>query len=211
MELDLHGGGIDARGAAFPGISFYVLLGRGKDYAWSLTSSTLGPIDDYARSSAATTRTTATRARAARWGASTPARSRARRASPTVDSLFRTTVHGPVIGYATVGGGASRSRASARRAAASCSRRSPSQDLNTNKPRNAAEFLRSAARLEMTFNWVYADDRDIAMFSSGRLPIRPDTVDPGLPTLGTGDYEWRGFAPVRAATRRRSTRERRDR
>ena len=48
LELDLHGGGIDARGAAFPGISFYVLLGRGKDYAWSLTSSTSDLIDDYA-------------------------------------------------------------------------------------------------------------------------------------------------------------------
>ena len=39
MELDLHGGGIDARGAAFPGLSFYVLLGRGRDFAWSATSA----------------------------------------------------------------------------------------------------------------------------------------------------------------------------
>ena len=47
----------------------------------------------------------------------------------------------------------------------------------------------------MSFNWVYADDRDIATFSSGRLPIRPDTVDPGLPTSGNGDFEWRGLLP----------------
>src|SRR5688500_9752699 len=109
--------------------------------------------------------------------------------------LFRTTVHGPVIGYATVDG---------RRVAISRKRSTRGrellsglawQDLNTNKPKNAREFLRSASRLEMSFNWVYADDRDIATFSSGRLPIRPGTVDPGLPTSGNGDFEWRGFLP----------------
>ncbi len=47
MELDLHGGGIDARGAAFPGVSLYVLLGRGRDYAWSATSSGSDNIDQY--------------------------------------------------------------------------------------------------------------------------------------------------------------------
>jgi acyl-homoserine lactone acylase PvdQ len=31
------------------------------------------------------------------------------------------------------------------------------------------------------------------MFSSGRLPIRAPGIDPGLPTVGTGDYDWRGF------------------
>jgi acyl-homoserine lactone acylase PvdQ len=47
MELDLHGGGIDARGAAFPGVSLYVLLGRGKDYAWSATSAGSDITDEY--------------------------------------------------------------------------------------------------------------------------------------------------------------------
>jgi acyl-homoserine lactone acylase PvdQ len=31
------------------------------------------------------------------------------------------------------------------------------------------------------------------MFSSGRLPVRHPQVDMGLPTNGTGKYEWRGF------------------
>jgi acyl-homoserine lactone acylase PvdQ len=47
LELDLHGGGIDARGAAFPGLSFYVLLGRGKDFAWSATSANSDIVDHY--------------------------------------------------------------------------------------------------------------------------------------------------------------------
>ena len=52
--------------------------------------------------------------------------------------------------------------------------------------------------MELTFNWVYADSRSIAQFTSGRLPVRPATVDPGLPTKGTGDYEWQGFLPASA-------------
>jgi acyl-homoserine lactone acylase PvdQ len=47
LELDLHGGGIDARGASFPGLSFYVLLGRGKDFAWSATSANSDIADQY--------------------------------------------------------------------------------------------------------------------------------------------------------------------
>ncbi|HET9469897.1 MAG TPA: penicillin acylase family protein, partial [Usitatibacter sp.] len=38
LEEDLHGPGIDARGAAFPGVNQYVQLGHGRDYAWSATS-----------------------------------------------------------------------------------------------------------------------------------------------------------------------------
>ena len=47
LELDLHGGGFNARGAAFPGISFAVLLGRGIDYAWSATSAGSDLVDQY--------------------------------------------------------------------------------------------------------------------------------------------------------------------
>jgi len=195
LELDLHGGGIDARGAAFPGISFYVLLGRGKDYAWSLTSSTSDLIDDYAEELCGDD--THYRYQGSCREMGTFDAGTLRGAAGEVDRrlLFRTTVHGPVIGYATVDG---------RRVAISRKRSTRGrellsgrawQDLNTNKPKNAREFLRSASRLEMSFNWVYADDRDIATFSSGRLPIRPGTVDPGLPTSGNGDFEWRGFLP----------------
>lgn len=39
MEIDLQGPGVQARGAAFPGISMYVLLGRGAGYGWSATTA----------------------------------------------------------------------------------------------------------------------------------------------------------------------------
>jgi acyl-homoserine lactone acylase PvdQ len=112
--------------------------------------------------------------------------------------VYRTTVHGPVLGYATVDG---------RRVAIS-SRRSTRgrellsalmfQDLNTGAVRSAKTFLRSAAKLEFTFNILYADDRDIAMFSTGRLPVRAPGADGSLPTLGTGGHEWRGYLPARS-------------
>jgi acyl-homoserine lactone acylase PvdQ len=50
----------------------------------------------------------------------------------------------------------------------------------------------------MTFNWFYADNRDIAYFSAGRVPKRAPGTYPGLPTLGTGQYDWRGFLPASA-------------
>ena len=50
---------------------------------------------------------------------------------------------------------------------------------------------------DLTFNWFYADSKHIAMYSSGRLPLRAPGVDPGLPTNGNGSYEWRGWlAPL---------------
>ena len=48
MEEDIHGPGIDAEGAAFPGVNLYVELGHGTDYAWSATSSGQNIIDTFA-------------------------------------------------------------------------------------------------------------------------------------------------------------------
>ena len=45
MELDLHGPGISARGVGFPGISLYVLLGRGDGYGYSATSASGDQVD----------------------------------------------------------------------------------------------------------------------------------------------------------------------
>jgi acyl-homoserine lactone acylase PvdQ len=53
MEMDIHAPGtdgpaIDARGAAFPGISLLILLGRGRDYSWSATSAGSDLVDTVA-------------------------------------------------------------------------------------------------------------------------------------------------------------------
>ncbi len=197
LELDLHGGGIDARGASFPGLSFYVLLGRGKDFAWSATSANSDIVDQYVETLCGgddvhyvyngECRAMTTLDAGVLKGTVT---------QPDREIVFRETVHGPVAGYATSGG---------RRVAISTRRSTRGrellsalafQDLNMNRVHNARSFFTAMNQLEFTFNWFYADDRDIAMFSSGRLPIRSPDVASGLPTLGTGQYEWRGFAPL---------------
>ena len=48
MEEDIHGPGLDARGATFPGVNLLVLLGHGRDYAWSATTATSDNIDTFA-------------------------------------------------------------------------------------------------------------------------------------------------------------------
>jgi acyl-homoserine lactone acylase PvdQ len=110
---------------------------------------------------------------------------------------FLTTVHGPVIGYATVKG---------RRVAISQKRSSLNKDvldllfnrrLSNGKVHSAKTFFKAAARTPQTFNSFYMDANKIAAFTSGLLPIRHPAVDPGLPTKGTGQYEWQGWLPAK--------------
>lgn len=193
LELDLHGGGIDARGAAFPGVSLYVLVGRGEDYAWSATSATGDVVDEvvevlcgddehYRYMGACRAMETFEAGALTGLGGSEPL-------------VFRTTVHGPVLGYATVGGervAIAKQRSTRGREVLSALLFA---DLSSNRVSSAQTFLRAANRVEMTFNWLYADDRDIAQFTSGRLPLRQGDVNPALPRLGTGEFDWTGFAP----------------
>jgi acyl-homoserine lactone acylase PvdQ len=190
-ELDLHGGGVDVRGIGYPG-TYGVVIGRGKDFAWSAQSAHSDIVDHYVETLC---------------GDDTHYRFQGTcRAMETFEAgalgvnrvAFRTTVHGPVVGYATVGG---------RRVAISAKRSSRGRevlaslafhDLNRNVVRSARDFVRAMNQVELALNWVYADDRDIAFFSSARLPLRAAASDPGLPTDGSGPGEWRGFAPPSA-------------
>ena len=189
-EADLHGGGIDARGATFPGSGPYVELGRGEDYSWSATSAGNDIIDQYVETLCDGSDT--------KYVFDGQCRDMTRFDAGTLgtrDVSFLETVHGPVIGYATVGG---------QRVAISQKRSTRGRDvmsalgfadLNANTVHDPQSFFDAANKIEFTFNWFYADDKHIAMFSSGRIPIRNPQVDLGLPTIGTGDFEWQGFLP----------------
>jgi len=197
MEVVLSGGGFDARGALFPGVPF-VVIGRGKDFAWSATSSQADNIDLFAETLCggdeqhylykgtcrAMTRFDAGVLRAA--------------SQPDRPVSFLQTVHGPVHGYATVGG---------KRVAITLQRSTSGRELlsarafyelDTNQVTSARSFLKTMSTVEFSFNWFYADSKDIALFSSGRLPVRAPGTDPALPTVGTGEYDWRGFVPAKA-------------
>src|SRR6266566_4195372 len=102
LELDLHGGGIDARGASFPGLSFYVLLGRGKDFAWSATSANSDIVDHYIETLCGGDQVHKGECRPMTTFDAGLLQGTAK--EPEREIVFHETVHGPVLGYATVAG-----------------------------------------------------------------------------------------------------------
>jgi acyl-homoserine lactone acylase PvdQ len=107
--------------------------------------------------------------------------------------VYRTTVHGPVQGYAKAGG---------KQVAISFKRSSHGKDIlwqlmfrrmTVGQVSGLKSFYAAAATSPFTFNVAYADDKNIAMYSAGLLPQRDKRVDPRLPTKGTGQFEWKGF------------------
>jgi acyl-homoserine lactone acylase PvdQ len=190
LEMDLHGPGWNARGATtapFPG---YILIGRREDFVWSLTSAGGDIIDTYVETLCGGSDT--------RYLFRGQCRAMRPFNAGTIDGQsvrYNRTVHGPVVGYATVDG---------RRVAISRKRSSYLLDgvdllifqhLTRGRVPNARAFLRIAATSPQTFNTFYADDKQVANITTGRLPLRARGVDPGLPTDGRGDYEWHGFLP----------------
>ena len=197
-ELDLHGGGIDARGAAFPGISFYILLGRGKDYAWSATSSGSDIVDQFVETLCGGDDLHYVYKGSCRAMETLDAGTlKGRGGAPDRELIVRSTVHGPVVGYGTVKG---------TRVAISSDRSTRGRelvaaysfmDLNTNKVHDAKSFIKTMSTFELTFNWFYVDSKHIVMFSSGRVPVRAANVNLGLPTNGDGNHDWRGFVAAK--------------
>jgi acyl-homoserine lactone acylase PvdQ len=194
LEYDLHGGGIDVRGMAVPGLP-YVVIGRGKDFAWSATSSQTDIVDTFAESLCGgddlhylykgTCRAMTTFDAGVLKGAP------GQQDTPVV---FHETVHGPVMGYATVQGvrvALAQERSTRGREAVNLV---PFMELNENVVRSPQTFVQTMSKLELAFNWFYADWKHIAFFSSARMPVRAPGTAPELPTAGTGEYDWRGFA-----------------
>src|SRR3989454_1479278 len=104
LELDLHGGGIDARGASFPGLSMYVLLGRGKDFAWSATSANSDIVDQYAETLCGDDTHYLFKGECRAMTTFDAGVLKGNGTEPDRKLEFRETVHGPVIGYARVKG-----------------------------------------------------------------------------------------------------------
>ena len=192
-EMELTGAGFDVRGALFPGVPF-VLIGRGPDFAWSATSSQADNLDLFVETLCGDDQHYLYR------GQCEPMQrfvvgTLKEQGQPDQQISYDETTHGPVIGYARVGG---------KRVAISLQRSTRGRellstkafyDLNTGRVDSAKDFLSTMNGVEFSFNWFYADERDIAMFSSGRLPLRAAGTDPALPTVGTGDFDWRGIVP----------------
>jgi acyl-homoserine lactone acylase PvdQ len=190
-EMELSGAGFAVRGAVFPGVPL-VLIGRGPDYAWSATSSQADNLDLFVETLCDDDVHYLYRGQCEPMRRFFAGTLKAQGEADREISYWETT-HGPVVGYATVGG---------KRVAISLERSTRGRellstkafyDLNRGEVTSAKDFVSTMNGVEFSFNWFYADDRDIAFFSSGRLPIRAPGTDPALPTVGNGDDDWRGF------------------
>ena len=209
MEQDVHAPaapgkpGIDARGAAFAGLNLCVQLGRGRDYAWSATSAGQDNIDTFALELCQDDMHYLFRGRCEpievlertnRWqpspGDPTPAGSETLRAERTKLGL--------VAARATVGG--KKVVLTKLRATYFHEIDSAVGFMEFNDPakiRSAADFQRAAEKVGYTFNWLYADSRQIGYFNSGANPIRASGTDPDFPVWGTPRFEWRNWNPDR--------------
>jgi penicillin amidase len=194
-QVHLTGPGIDAQGVAVPGISMYVLIGRTHDYAWSLTSANQDVRDVFAE-------------QLCNPDGSAPTRTSTHylykgvcRAFETFDAgllngtplRYPVSVHGPVIGTATSNGrpiALTRRRSTFGRDGLNLA---ALKDMTEGKATTPQRFWSIANQFGFTFNWAYVSRQATAYFSSGLLPRRAPGLDRRLPTLGTGNYEWRGF------------------
>lgn len=207
LEVDLHGPTIHARGAAFPGISMFVLLGRSSNAAWTATAGGGDMIDTRVEllceedGSAATEHSISYVFK----GSCEPMNRRVIRSLPYVpgvagyralpDIYAERTIHGPVVARGTVNGkpvAVVRQRSSYGREVDSAL---PFLRLNRNQIRSGRDFVDAMAFVNLSTNWMYAGPRDIAYRYGGLYPRRPASVDPDLPVWGTGEWEWDGFLP----------------
>jgi acyl-homoserine lactone acylase PvdQ len=189
LEMDLKGPGVEARGAAMPGGAGNILIGRGQDHAWSLTSAGSDTNDQFIETLCGGSKAKYMyKGRCRKMGSVNAGTIKDQGAVK-----YRTTVHGPVLAYA---------KSKGKDVAITFKRSSYGKDilwqlmfkrLTTNQVSGLKSFYAAAATSPFTFNVAYADDKNIATYSAGLLPIRDKRVDPRLPTKGTGKYEWKGF------------------
>ncbi|MBJ7331665.1 MAG: penicillin acylase family protein [Solirubrobacteraceae bacterium] len=192
LEMNLQGPGINVRGATSAPLPGYILIGRGEDYAWSLTSAGADIIDQYAEELCGGSRTKY------RYKGKCQSMKTFNAGTLTLGGKdqklsFKTTVHGPVIGYGKVGDeeyAISRKRASYGRDVVD---QLFYADLFRSRVNSPQSFIKAALQSPQTFNSFYVDHKNIALVTTGRLPVRKSSVDPALPTRGTGEYEWSGF------------------
>lgn len=206
LEMDLEGGGLHARGAAFPGTSLYVELGRGPDYAWSATSSDSENVDQFLEQLCNPDGSKPSRksdhylyqGRCVAMTTLDAGYLEPGLASPGGEVVIHETVNGPVSGTCSVGGvlyAVTTKRSTYGRDVMSALGFEAFNDGSVTSPQT---FLTAASKIEFTFNWFYADASHVAFFSSGRLPERAPGTNPTLPTYGNGQYEWQGFLPPSA-------------
>ncbi len=194
-QVHLSAPGIEAQGAAVPGLGMYLLIGRTQNYAWSLTSANHDVRDIFAEVLCNPDGSDPTRESLHYEFDGRCVAFEIFDAGTLNGELVRypVSVHGPMTGTATTNG----------KPIALTSRRSTFgrdglnlaalKDMTEGDASTPEAFYEVANKFGFTFNWGYMSRSNTAFFSSGFLPERAPGLDRVLPTNGNGDYEWQGF------------------
>ena len=202
MEEDLHGPGIDARGAAFAGVNLFVELGHGRDYAWSATTATSDNVDTFAEQLCKDKFHYLYRGKCKAMEKLVKTESWLPNSIDTTESGSQTltayrTVHGIVFARGKVHG---------KKVAFVHQRSTYFHEADSvigfgqlNEPgfiTGPSQFKKAVSNIEFLFNWGYIDSEHIAYALSGSMPQRAKGTSPDFPIMGTGQYDWKGFKPA---------------
>ena len=195
MQMHLKTPEWEAQGAAVPGLAHYILIGRSKNYAWSLTSANQDVRDVFVEVLCDSGGSTPTRDTGSYLhdGECIPFEIFEAGTIGGTPIVYPTSVHGPVIGTATVAGepvALTRQRSTFGRDGFNLA---ALKDMTEGDADTPEAFFEAANQFGFTFNWGYANRDGIAFFASGLLPVRAEGLDRRLPTIGSGEYEWTGF------------------
>jgi acyl-homoserine lactone acylase PvdQ len=203
LEMDVHSPNLDFRGPAVPGASLLVPLGRGIDYAWSLTTGASDNVDTWME-------------KLCKPGGGKPAldsdhymhdgrciameeRSETIMVKNAIGQLeehpmtVQRTVHGPIRARAKVNGkpvAVAQQKAFWMHEADSIVAFSR---MNLNSTSSAEDFISTMEDASMSFNSVFANNDGIAYIHAGRYPLRAKGVDGNLPVWGVGKWDWKGY------------------
>jgi acyl-homoserine lactone acylase PvdQ len=207
-EYSVDGGKLFARGVAVTGTP-YIVLGRGRNYAWSATAGGSDNTDvRVVKLCVPGGGSPAPDAihyeyqgecremfvRVDTWCAGGPGF-----CSSNPDNLqarVERTVHGIVFARATVDGepvALVKQRASFKREGENSL---AFARINV-KTKKAKQFERAIQYAPGSFNWLYTNEEDLFYFHSGSFPIRAEGVNPEFPSWGDGNWEWQGFVDRR--------------
>jgi acyl-homoserine lactone acylase PvdQ len=201
MEEDLHGPGIDARGAAFAGINLFVELGHGRDYAWSATTATSDNVDTVAEVLCQDAFHYSYR------GKCLPMEKLEKSESWTPNTIDSTAAGSQtLVSYRTVHGIVfARGRVHGKKVAFVHQRSTYFHEADSvigfaqlNEPGTVTGvegFKKAVSNINFLFNWAYIDSEHIAYALSGAMPQRARGTSPDFPVLGTGKFDWIGFKP----------------
>jgi acyl-homoserine lactone acylase PvdQ len=198
MEMDLHGPNIHVRGATsapFPG---YMLIGRGPDYAWTLTSADGDIVDTYAETLCGGSRVRYLYKGKCRAMESVDAGTISLGAK-SVHVTFRRTVHGPVFGYAKARGTNKQVALSTRRS--SYGRETVDQlffqQMTFGRVHSANDFIRAAYKTPQTFNSFYASTTRRRSSPPAGCRCAPRASTPTCPSTARASTSGRATWPTR--------------